>query len=230
MNPVLAVLSVLYLVLLGLLLQVAYDETLFARYAQAKAVVSGGFLLLALAAFAAGTRALGARFWLLLLALLLCAAGDVLLGLANTRGGGAQSPVFLAGMGAFGAAHVAFCAFFGFAVGPLWAELLLPLAMIAATLVLDHRGVLVLGRMRAVSIGYCFLVGLMCSKAAAALAAAGFAGAGPRLAAAGAVLFLLSDSIIIFLYFARRRPAWLRFANLSTYYLGLLLLALSAAH
>ena len=69
----------------------------------------------------------------------------------------------------------------------------------------------------------------MCSMAVSSVAVAGLRGPGNLFAAAGSVLFLLSDSIIIFLYFYIRQNRWMRFANLTAYYLGLLLLALSAA-
>ena len=76
-----------YLTALAGLIFISGNRRLFCYYTAAKAAVSGGFLAVALLAFAVGGRRLGGRFWLLFAAMALCAAGDVLLGLANNGRG-----------------------------------------------------------------------------------------------------------------------------------------------
>lgn len=224
----LSVAAAVYLAQLSLLLWVAYSEKQFHHYTAAKAATSAGFLLLALLAWLTGSRSLGPRFWLLFGAMVLCAAGDVLLGLAN-NGRGVHSKTFLKGLVAFGLAHVVFCLFYAALTPPGWYDLLLPLALLAVTAALSKRGLLRLKKLKRPAFCYCFLVGLMCSMSVSSVAVAGLRGPGNLFAAVGSVLFLLSDSIIIFLYFYIRQNRWMRFANLTAYYLGLLLLALSAA-
>lgn len=219
----LSVAAALYLAALAALIFIAGNARLFRYYTAGKAAVSGGFLAVALLSFAVGGRSLGGRFWLLFGAMVLCAAGDVLLGLAN-NGRGIRSKTFLRGLYCFGGAHLVFCAFYASLRLPAWWDLILPLALTGATMLLSARGLLRLHRLRGPAFGYSFLVGLMCSMAIGVLPAGG-----PPLAAAGSVLFLLSDCIIVFLYFYIRQRPWMRIANLVTYYLGLLLLGLSAA-
>ena len=215
--------AALYLTALAALIFIAGNRRLFRYYTAAKAVTSGGFLAVALLAFAVGRRALGWRFSLLLGAMALCAAGDVLLGLAN-NGRGIHSKTFLRGLYCFGGAHLVFCVFYAVLRMPAWWDLLLPLALTGATALLSAKGLLRLHRLRGPALAYSFLVGLMCSMSVGALSAGG-----PPFAAAGSVLFLLSDCIIVFLYFYIRQRPWMRIANLVTYYLGLLLLGLAAA-
>ena len=79
---------------------------------------------------------------------------------------------------------------------------------------------------------YSLLVSLMVVKA---LQAGFFARADKSallpaaLMAAGAVLFWVSDLILVFMYFGKIRHKRLRYWNLSTYYMGVFLLALSPA-
>ncbi len=224
----LSIATAAYLAQLSLLLWVAYSDAQFHRYTAAKAVTSAGFLLVALLARLIGPRTMGPRFWLLFSAMVLCAAGDVLLGLAN-NGKGVHSKTFLKGLVCFGLAHVVFCAFYAAKTPPGWYDLLLPLALLGITMALSKRGLLRLKKLKRPAFCYCFLVGLMCSMAVSSVVVAGFRGPANLFAAAGSILFLLSDCIIIFLYFYIRQNRWMRFANLTAYYLGLLLLALSAA-
>ncbi len=219
--------AAVYLVLLARLLQIAGSPRRFHRYTAAKTVTSIGFLVVALLAQFIGRGGMGSRFWLLFLAMAFCAAGDLLLGLAN-NGHGIHSRTFFRGLVCFGAAHLIFCLFYAFQNPPSWRDLLLPCALLAVTMLLSHKGLLRLHKLRVPAFCYCFLVGLMCSMAISAVFPAH--GRAQLLCAAGSVLFLISDCIIVFLYFYIRQRSWMRITNLTTYYLGLLLLALSAAY
>lgn len=219
--------AAIYLVLLARLLQIAGSPRRFHRYTAAKTTTSIGFLVVALLAYSLGQGGMGRRFWILFGAMLLCAVGDLLLGLAN-NGHGIHSRTFLRGLLCFGAAHIVFCVFYAVKTPPAWHDLILPILLLAVTMLLSYRGLLRLRKLRIPAFCYCFLVGLMCSMAISALFPAH--GTAQLLCAAGSVLFLISDCIIVFLYFYIRQRPWMRIANLTTYYLGLLFLALSAAY
>ena len=160
----------------------------------------------------------------------LCLAGDVLLGLANNHAG-FFGRWFLLGVGAFTLAHAGFCVLFTLAMpgGPrftLW-DAAAPLAALAVTAACARHKRFKLRRMHMElpALAYSLCVGLMCARGTAF----GFACGGRRgaLAAVGAALFLISDAVLLFVYFYVRPRKALRAVNLAAYYLGMLCLALS---
>lgn len=217
-------------------LAAAYHKPWQQYYPLAKALASAGFLLVALAhglprlapraSVLLPGAALSGPGWLggLMACLALCAAGDVLLGLAN-RHAGFFSRYFLAGAACFTAAHMGFCALFARFGGRAYPwELLLPMALVGlAALAARARRRFRLRRMAGVALVYSFFVGMMCAKALVLGLRAGL-----PLLAAGGVLFLASDCVLLFLYFYYRPRRAFRAANLLTYYLGMLCLALCA--
>lgn len=243
------------LLALAVLLAAAYHKPWMKYYPWAKAAASLGFLLVALSrageawlgtqrpctaapgAAATGWRPLLAAlsrageggpspsagyFFGLLACLALCAAGDVLLGLANVHAG-FFSRFFLAGAVCFTLAHAGFCLVFGLAAGWHPAEFLLPLVLVgAAALAARDKKRFRLKRMAVPALLYSFFVGLMCAQSAVYALRTGV-----WLAAAGGVLFLLSDCVLLFLYFYYQKRRAFRALNLITYYLGMLCLALT---
>jgi uncharacterized membrane protein YhhN len=152
------------------------------------------------------------RWWLLALALGLC--GDVLLMLPRDR--------FVAGLAAFLLGHVAYIAGFSAAgasglTALLWlVPLLVVLAVVLPPVI---RGVLRGGREKLVA-PILFYALVICVMAASALAS------GSRLAAAGALLFVVSDGLIAYRRFVIDR-AWMALAIIVTYHLGQAALVLS---
>lgn len=249
-----AVFSAYSLLALAALLATAYHKPWMKYYPWAKGAASLGFLLVALSkageawlgaqrpctgapgADATGWRPLlvalskageafrggGGYFLGLLACLALCAAGDVLLGLANVHAG-FFSRFFLAGAVCFTLAHAGFCLVFGLAAGWHPAEFLLPLALVgAAALAARDKKRFRLKRMAVPALFYSFFVGLMCAQSVVYALRTGV-----WLAAAGGVLFLASDCVLLFLYFYYKKRAAFRALNLITYYLGMLCLALT---
>lgn len=229
-------------------------------YTLAKGALSALFLLGAVLAWITGSRQHTSVFYLLLAALVLCAAGDVLLGLANSglfskkrrkqppaaaagsvdaspageasgKAGVSSHPApsrkpFLFGAGCFSLAHVLYCVlFYGFAPFT-WFDGVLPLVLVLVVLWLEHSGRVRLRKMKPVAVVYTFLVGLMATKAAQVGIAAGFV-AGSVLLTVGSALFLISDVVLLFLYFGTRRHRIFRGLNLTSYYLGVGMMALS---
>lgn len=221
--------SVLELILVGVLLKVAATKHWFCYYAKAKTAASAGFLLVAAAALWQ-KRALPMQgSGLLVAALLLCAAGDVLLGLANLKDG-PHGKFFKLGAAGFGLAHLFFCALFC-VQNPfsIW-DLAAAAAGGTACWYLSHTKRIRLKKLKPIGIGYGALVTLMTEKAIANFVIAPTATAG--LLAVGSVLFWLSDLVLVFMYFGTHHEDHkhkMRFANLSFYYLGVLLMAISPA-
>jgi uncharacterized membrane protein YhhN len=148
-----------------------------------------------------------------MLALLLCLAGDVLLLFRRA---------FVAGLVAFLIGHLTFVVAFAALLPPhawpaAWA--LVPLAASAAAAVWLSPS---LGRMRSPVLAYVAVITVMVWGALSVAAA----GHGPWLVAVGALLFYLSDLTVAYDRFVKGAFA-VRTLGLPAYYLGQLLFALS---
>lgn len=213
------------------------------RYALAKGIQSALFVGGALLAWFSGNRLAPQSFPLMLTALILCAFGDIALGFANQARhkasathkdassavgtAGVRKVPFLAGAGAFLAAHVVFCIFY-FRVNPFHPLcLILPAACVALIMSFEGFGLIRMGKLKFLGIIYPFLVGLMTSAALSAAIAVGASSVFSIITAIGSLLFLLSDTVLVFLYFGVKKHSFYRWANLTTYYLGIFLLAAS---
>ncbi|HJD20928.1 MAG TPA: lysoplasmalogenase [Candidatus Gemmiger faecigallinarum] len=192
-----------------------------AAYPAAKALAGLGFCAVA----AASAWQLGGSPWPwpLPAGFALCAAGDVAMGLYNLH----RRPAALRwGVLLFAAGHLCFLAGLWRRMRPGPAAFALAAAAAAALALLLCRKTLDMGRQGGWGVAYCFAVSLMAAQSGALALAA--PQAGTALFAAGAALFWLSDLILLFLYFSRwRNSRALHAANLASYYLGMLLLALS---
>lgn len=153
----------------------------------------------------------------------LCAAGDVALGVYNLYG---RTAWMAGGMGVFFCGHLCFLAGLWQRHAAALAWLLVPLAAAASLVVLLRRGVVRMGRLAPFGVCYCFAVSALLARSLSLLTAE--PGPATGLLCTGALLFWVSDFILLFLYFGRRgkTPA-LHVANLLTYYGGILLMALS---
>lgn len=195
------------------------------RYPVVKGIQSSLFVAVGVLSWLTGQHHAPAVFSLLLGGLLACALGDVLLGVAN-RTPQVRARPFLAGTLCFLLAHLLFCAAFAPGAPAAWWDVLPAVGVAAWLRVQEARGWIRLKKMRVLGYTYALLVGYMCTRAVRC----GLASAAPAftwLTCAGAVLFLLSDTVLLYLYFGTWRPRWLRTANLASYYTGILLLALS---
>lgn len=214
--------SIVYCIALGGLLWVTRHKRKY--YTLAKGSVSFLFVVAGVGgAFAGGGNKTG--FWLLLAALLFCMAGDVLLGMANRTKAVRVKP-FAGGALSFFVAHIFFCFFLYRQAAFQWYDFFPSVLLVLGLFLLEKAGLVRLKQMRLIGYGYSFVVALMACKAVQYMLAA--PGAGGILLAAGAILFLVSDIILLFLYFGTHRVKWTRYANLSTYYIGVYCIALSA--
>lgn len=210
---------------LAALVAIAYSRRNFHRYAAVKTAASAAFLVTAAAGFFA-RGGMGRAGALLAACLVLCFAGDVLLGLANVRAA-YFGHYFAAGAASFCAAHALFCVLFASqaSVSPLCFALPAVLTAALCLCARDKRRFR-LRRMKVPAVVYSFFVGLMCSLGVSLA----FSTPGPHgfLCAVGGFLFLLSDITLLFLYFYHKKRAVLRAVNLVTYYAGMFCLALTA--
>lgn len=219
-------LCVLYVAALALLLWAAKRKRNL--YALAKGLCSGLFLLCAVLAFMQGAKMNLFAFIVLMAALLACAFGDVLLGVANRSKGLVHKRPFVFGAGAFTLAHLLFCVLLYQYDAPRWYDVIAPLLFLAVLYLLERTDRIRLKKMRPLGYIYTFLVSLMAGKALGNACLQGRPAPGAWMVAAGAVLFFLSDVLLLFLYFGTRRKQWHRGTNLVLYYAGMLLLAFGA--
>jgi len=96
-------------------------------------------------------------------------------------------------------------------------------ACIAAYRVLDMD----LGTMKIPVLAYVLIISFMLTKALSSLYLGGITGPALGLVIGGAVLFFVSDALLALVKFQRKPARYFRAMNLTAYYLGQILLALS---
>lgn len=178
-------------------------------------------------AVAAVCAALGSRpeaFWRLLPALLCCVVGDVVLALYNHL---RRQSLFLAGLVAFLAGHILFV--WGLCqLQPMgWPVPLAAVLGAGGAAALSGMPGMRTGRMRPWVVLYAAFVSALLGKGLQL--AFGMGQLWCFLVLAGAVLFWISDLLILFLYFYHSKHPAVHVANLLTYYYAMFLIAVSLA-
>ncbi len=196
------------------------------RYPLLKGVESLLFVLCGFFSYTASGVGGARGFALLFAALLCCMAGDIFLSFTTAAKRMNHGP-FLAGAFSFCVAHGLFLTLFVYTSPLRWYDFIFPLAAVGVIALLDANGLVRLKKMRVLGYLYSFIVALMTGKAVAAGMALGLATPHGALTALGAVLFFVSDCVLLFLYFGKNRRFWMRVLNLSTYYSGVMMLALT---
>ena len=153
--------------------------------------------------------------WLIVAGLLFSLAGDVFLILPGDY--------FIAGWGAFLLAHLVFIAAFISDNGPYWSLWPLLLGLLYGVVILRYLWPY-MGRLRPPAAIYMLVIVLMAWQAAGRIVLG--AGLSGWLAFAGAILFVVSDSIMTINRFARPFHR-ARLIYMSAYYLALWLIAMS---
>lgn len=222
----LVILSFIYFVGLAMLIKVAkYKKS---SYALLKGGCSGLFLWVGLYSGWNGAVINTKEYYLLLTALVLCALGDVLLGVANRHLRKVRKKPFLLGAISFSLAHVVFCVML-YSLHPFsWYLFIVPVLLCALLQVLEKYRYVKLKSMRLFATVYAYLVGLMSLSAFTLVTQEVLPAPGKYLLAIGSLLFLISDCILLFLYFGTRRNKYDRSLNLITYYIGIFMIATSA--
>lgn len=217
----LAVPIVILLVVLPFFLRAEYRGTRSTRL-PLKAVCSLCFVALGAISAITGIKGPVAAYdGLMLAGLGLSLVGDMLLGWSLER------RTFLFGLVAFLIGHVLYSAAFTLANGfAAWDLLIIAVIVggcIAAYKVLD----LDLGKMKTPVLVYLLIISFMLTKALSSLYLGGITGAALWLVVIGAILFFISDALLALVKFQRKPARAFRAINLTCYYLGQVLLALS---
>lgn len=217
-----------FIAVAGCIIQAAFICTEYAkRYLAAlilKGLASLLFVTLGIACFSAASDAVFG--WLVMAGLVFGMAGDVLLNLRKIAQKSGDK-IFSAGIAAFLIGHLLYSA----ALLSRGADALLvavPLCALLSGVLTPFvlRRIDVEGKLKMFGIVYVTVVLFMTSCAAGLLIIKPF-DYGHLLFTAGAVLFTLSDVILIFDLFGRKKRRAMRAFNLSTYYAGQVLIALS---
>jgi len=184
-----------------------------------KLVCSLSFVTIGVLALASGhTSPYG--FWMLA-GLLFSLLGDLALVWQDQR------RPFLIGLVFFLTGHVLYTVALVQVCGLNGKDIYLFVALVAGALIAYRFLDMDLGRMARPVLVYLVIIALMLSKALSTLYLGGFSGAGRWLVPVGGGLFFLSDSLLALYKFQRRTIRALRGANLTCYYAGQVLLALS---
>lgn len=153
--------------------------------------------------------------------LVLSLIGDMLLAWSLER------PFFTLGLLSFLAAHVLYSTAFTLANGFSAWDLLLLAALLVGCFAAYKVLALNLGRLKIPVIAYLLVISFMLTKAVSSLYLGGIDAPARWLVVAGAVLFFISDAVLALIKFQRNPARANRAINLSTYYAGQILLALS---
>jgi hypothetical protein len=224
------ILSALYLAGLVRLIVVTYTRRWQSQYLVVKTTLSIGFVLVATCTAIVQQHVMQPFFLCIIPCFMLCLLGDWALGVANMK---RQffSQWFKRGAAAFTLAHVGFCLSFSLLPPRApwhWWDAALPCVMFLSTLACVQHPGFKLRRMKlsGIALVYSLFVGLMCARSISFGLSRGFNQQG-IFVALGGVLFLLSDTVLMFSTFYVRPRRALHAINLVTYYLGMLLLALA---
>lgn len=212
-------LFLIYSVFVAALLAVLIKKQYRHFYVPVKAAASIAFLL---AAVYAGIQGSHAMLFSLLPAFFMCFFGDLFLGFHYMI---QKKKLFLAGILTFLMGHILFLAVF-LQIQPLsvW-DFLFPVCAIGITAAVTAKRHMVLGALRPYVYVYSFFVAMLFAKSVHIFLA--MPQTGSMMRAAGAGLFLMSDFLILYLYFYERHPWSTHGWNLALYYYGMFLLAVS---
>ncbi|MBN1891462.1 MAG: hypothetical protein JW780_01670 [Clostridiales bacterium] len=200
------------------------SEKFRGRYAFFKLLTSLCFVAIAL--FAGFKSDFQPLFFYLLPGFWFAVAGDYMLGLAHMDRN-YKGKRFLLGAAAFMLAHISFYLAYSAANGFLWADFVFPLLFTIFMFFFMRGEKFSLGRMRIPGLMYSFFVALLVSKGVLLMVENGVS-VRNFLILCGGVFFLISDMILLFMYFhvpSSKKP--LGAANLATYYLAMGLLGMS---
>lgn len=164
--------------------------------------------------------------WLVAAGLIFGAIGDVLLNLYKLAKNGGNN-LFMAGIAAFFTGHLIYiAALLGRGVSALF--IAAPLCAVAAAILIPLilKRIEVRGKLKIFGVVYMTLVFLMAGCAAGLLVFQPYNN-GHLLFTAGAALFALSDVILVLHLFGVKKHRTFRALNLTAYYFGQILIALS---
>lgn len=213
---------IIYMIFFTMLILTTYLEKYKKYYTLAKIFNSLGFIIVA----SYGGLVVGNKidFYYMLPALIFCFLGDVFLGINSQFD---KKIFFVAGLFSFTIAHILYMIDFSrFAPMALY-DLMLPILSIFITyMLIKLENMDVQKELRIFILMYSFFVTLLLTKGMDVLIICGI-NIKSVLIFIGALMFFISDFIILFLYFYKKKHHIVGTINLLLYYWGMFILALS---
>ena len=155
-------------------------------------------------------------------AFFLCFLGDIILGIFNKS---KRKRYFLSGSILFLAGHIVFLtAFYRLQVFSIY-EIFFPITVVIFTAFLVKKKKMQLGKILPFAYIYAFFVAMLFSKSTHMFIE--IKSLSTLLLNVGSFLFMISDLLILFLYFYRKRRWATHGFNIATYYYGIFLMVLS---
>lgn len=208
----------IYAVLLGIFLNSVKNAEYKKYYVGKKTAQSAAFLAVFLISFGRNHGIM--EFWLMMPAFVCCFAGDVLLAFYNKY---RKKKIFALGLLSFLAGHLFFIRWLNRMQPPQWIDFLFPAAAVCLIFYATGTKSFHTGRLRPCILIYTFFIAYLFSKSLR------IAVSEPcvfhSVCALGSTLFLVSDILILFLYFYKKKSKKVHIFNLLTYYLGIFFLA-----
>ena len=190
------------------------------NYVLVKTVQSAAFLLMFFVA--AGVSQDILNFWLMLPAFVCCFAGDVFLAFYNKI---RKKRLFLFGLVAFLLGHLFFIRWLNRMQPPTITDVVFPAIAVIGVFVVTGTGSFHTGRLRPCILIYSFFIAYLFAKSMHI--AVSIPSVHHMVCAVGSLLFMVSDISILFLYFYKNKDRKVHLFNLTTYYVGIFLLAIS---
>lgn len=214
------ILLFVYSIPIFFLLYVLIDKRFRRHYIWVKTVSSAAFVAAAVYCAYVGNHM--SFFISMLPGFLLCLCGDVVMGLYNRI---QNRKFFLTGVFAFLAGHIFFVASFCLLQSLSVFDFVFPIIAIFITIQITKQRNMILGRLKPYAYVYSFFVALLFSKSIHLVIEV--CSVQRILLAAGATLFMISDILILYLYFYKHRAWCIHGLNIATYYYGVFLLSIS---
>ena len=190
------------------------------HYVFTKTEQSAAFLLVFLVA--AGVSGDMRNLWRMLPAFVCCFAGDVLLAFYNKV---REKKIFLSGLVAFLLGHLFFIRWLNRMQSITITDVVIPAMAVLLMFFVTGMGCFHTGRLRPCILVYSFFIAYLFAKSMhIALCLPDWY---HSICAVGSFLFMISDISILFLYFYKNRNRRIHLFNLTTYYMGIFLLAVS---
>ncbi|MCF0130933.1 MAG: hypothetical protein HUJ71_04360 [Pseudobutyrivibrio sp.] len=212
-------LIIMYMAIVVVLLGVCDNRFSKKLYIPLKTISSIGFLVIGII-YGYGADDYIYRNWIVT-ALVACAIGDIALAVYNQI---KERKAFLIGMACFVIAHISLILAMNWLNNSIGAiNAVIPLAAIAAFFAIKKLAHIHMGKLTYFCAGYSLIVASMMAKALMLPE--------NRIVSVAGVLFFISDCLIVFLYFFHfkdnRKKRLIHHLNLITYYVAVLLFAVS---
>ncbi len=215
-----AILFLLYSVPVALLLFVLIRKTYRKYYIPCKMICSAAYLALGFYCAYQGSHV--RFFYCMLPGYILCFCGDAFLGIYNRS---SNKKFLMTGLFSFLFGHVVFVTSFWVLQELSLFDFAFPVVFVLITVWITNQKSMFLGKLKPYVYLYSFFVSMMFGKSV--LLVLEVISMQRVLLACGATLFLISDYMILFLYFYKHRAWCVHGINVTTYYYGMFLLALS---